>query len=208
VLNVLASLALTWPEILSIRIVVLISCSVKDGILKKSMKLLFCIALGVPIVTDEWLLDSAKEGRLLELEAYRPHFPTQERDWDFSFDNIWKKEVFQGYNIYFTPALKATYKPFTEVDELCKAAGARRAVSKLGKEVKDKDITDNTILLALNGENDEDAVVIMKNGYTCYTRDLLTLSILRGKLDLESDEFKIKPAASNPPKKKGRPRKS
>jgi hypothetical protein len=175
------------------------------------MKLLLCVALGVPIVSDEWLLDSAKDGRFLDLEAFRPHFPAQERDWNFSFEDIWKKpkkEVFQGYSIYFTPALRAVYKPFSEVDELCKAAGARRALTKLGKEIKDKDIADNTILLALNGDDDEDAATILSNGYTCYTRELLTLSILRGELNLESEEFKIKPATSNPPKKRGRPRKS
>lgn len=183
--------------------------SVKDGILKKSMKLLFCVALGIPIVTEDWLLESAKEGHLLDLDDFRPHFPAQERDWHFTFDDIWKKpkkEVFGGHNIYFTPALKATYKPFSELEELCKAAGVRRVLSKASKDVKDKDIADNTILLAL--DDDEDASVMMRNGYTCYTRDLLTLSILRGLLDLESPEFKIKPAASSLTKKKGRPSKS
>jgi len=185
--------------------------SVKDGVLKKSMKLLLCVASGIPIVTDEWLLDSAREARFLDIKPYKPQVPDQEHEWKFSFDKIWNKapgKVLEGHTIYFTPTLKATYKPFSEVEELCRAAGARRALSKPGKEVNAKDVADRTIILSLTGHEDKDAMVLMQNGHVCYSRDLLTLSILRAEMNLESDEFKIQPVAVELPKKKGRPRKS
>ncbi|KAF2798189.1 hypothetical protein K505DRAFT_117783 [Melanomma pulvis-pyrius CBS 109.77] len=181
---------------------------VRDGTIKKSMKLLLCVALGIPIVTEDWLMQSAQEARFLDVSLFKPKAPTQELEWNFSLASIWNKktEVFTGHSIYFTPALKVTYKPFSEVEELCKAAGATRIFSKPAKEAKEKETAD-TIILAL-GEEDEDAATLMQDGHVCYTRDFLTLSILRGEISLDSDEFQIKPTVANPPKKKGRPRKS
>ncbi|KAF2185736.1 hypothetical protein K469DRAFT_631630 [Zopfia rhizophila CBS 207.26] len=179
---------------------------VKPGTLKKSTKLLLSIALGVPIVTDEWLKESAKKNRFLDTKSYIPEVPQQEEEWSFSMSNIWgepQSDLLEGKIVYFTPALKKMYEPFKEVEDVCKAVGARRVIHKPGKEVKD---STDTIILALE-EGDPDAVLLAENGHTCYHRDLLTISILRGEFDLESDEFKIKPVSSQQ-KKRGRPRKS
>lgn len=176
------------------------------------MKLLQSIALGIPIVCDKWLIDSAKAGHFLPLRPYIPSAPAQEKEWNFSIAQIWNQPqntLFQRYIIYFTPALKGTYAQFAEIEEVCKAVGARRVVvgkkAAGGKEVDAQD----TILLAKE-DGDEDAVALVESGKTCFSKDFLTNSILRGAVDLESDEFKIKagPTASEQPKRKGRPRKS
>ncbi|KAF2122721.1 hypothetical protein BDV96DRAFT_639289 [Lophiotrema nucula] len=177
---------------------------VRDGPLKKSMKLLLCIALGIPIVTDEWLKHSAKQGKLLALEFYMPSVPDQEKEWNTSLDEVLGNKqdtLFNGYTIYFTPTLKKAYHPFSEAEDVCRAAGAVKAASKITKDLN----LENTIVLA--SDEDDDAVALAENGFSCYTKDLLTLSILRGKLDLDSEDFKIIPRNSQP-KKKGRPRKS
>ncbi|KAF2262857.1 hypothetical protein CC78DRAFT_618197 [Lojkania enalia] len=175
---------------------------VREGPIRKSMKLLLCLALGIPIVTDKWLKESVKRNKFLRLEDFVPDIPDQEKEWGFSFSAVWKQAhpgLFKGKSVFFTPALKSVYTTFAEVEAVCKAVGAKKPVAKPGKD---------TIILALE-ENDLDAAAYIEKGYTCYNKDLLTLSIMRGGLDLESDEFKISNVSSQPKKTaRGRPRNS
>ncbi|USP78160.1 hypothetical protein yc1106_05434 [Curvularia clavata] len=179
---------------------------VRDGELQKKTKVLYAIARGIPIVTDMWLLDSAKEGRILPLSGYKPSTSKQEAEWKFTFDNVFgqPQTPFEGYNIHFTKSLKAVYESFSEVAAVCKAAGANNVTSTR------MNTTGDNIVLANNYDDDLEAQKLMKDGVTCYTKDLFTYSIFRGSVDLESDEFKIKaPDDSTPSKeKKKRGRKS
>jgi hypothetical protein len=70
----------------------------------------------------------------------------------------------------------------------------------------------STIVLADDGD-DIEAQKLMKDGVMCYTKDFFTYSILRGVVNLDTDEFKIEgvvAAAETPSKeqKKKRGRKS
>jgi hypothetical protein len=67
---------------------------------------------------------------------------------------------------------------------VCKAAGAK--VTNAKKQIQD----DNTIVIARE-EDDPEAEKLIQDSVTCYTKDLLTTSILRGKVELNSNEFKI-----------------
>lgn len=149
------------------------------------MKVFQAIALGVPIVTDKWLFDSAKAGGFYDLSAYKPSVVQQEKDWDFKLERVWgtAQTPLKGYSVYFTPALKKTYTNFREIEQVCYAVGAK----VVGRHSKH----DKMIVLATD-EEDPDAEKLIDNEETCYSKDLLTTSILRGNLDLHSDEFKIK----------------
>lgn len=162
--------------------------SVKDGTLTKTMKLLQSIALGIPIVTDKWLLDSAGAGHFLALSDYQPSAPKQEREWNFELSKVWHKpqSTFEGYSIYFTPSLKSTYSDFTEIDQVCKAVGAKVT----------KKISDHRVIVLGKDKGDKEVETLLQEGTTCYTKDLLTMSILRGELVLDSDEFRIKSRAA------------
>jgi hypothetical protein len=165
---------------------VLTTRSVRDGDLHKTSKLLQAIASGTPIVTDKWLTDSAKAGHFLSVDAYRPSAPKQEKEWRFKLEDVigQPQTPFEGYTIHFTTSAHALYKPFTEIEQVCKAAGA----DKVTKKKMDK--SGKVIVLAVEGE-DKEAEKLMQDGITCYSRHLLSLSIIRGTLDLDSDEFKI-----------------
>ncbi|ORY14424.1 hypothetical protein BCR34DRAFT_585818 [Clohesyomyces aquaticus] len=179
---------------------------VRKGTLNRTSKVLQSIALGIPIVTDDWLFDSVKKGRLFELEPYMPSVPAFEKDLNFKLATVWSKpqpDLLTGKVVYFTPALKKVYSSFKDMEEVCKAVGARRAISKPGKELKN---SDDTVVMAKD-EQDEDLAVLTQNGHTCYSKDLITIGIMRGDIDLESAEFKITPEVGKT-KKKGRPRKS
>jgi hypothetical protein len=170
--------------------------SVRDGGLVKTMKVFQAIALGVPIVTDKWLTDSAKSDEFLDLTAYKPSIAQQEKDWKFKLENVWgaAQTPFKGYSIYFTPSLKKTYTSFREIDRVCQTVGAKVVAKHTSKNEK-------MIVLATE-EEDPDAEKMIQDGETCYRKDLLTTSILRGTLDLDSDEFKIKQQNAEVPRKR------
>lgn len=180
----------------------LIIRSVRDGNLHKTPKVLQAIATGTPIVTDKWLADSAKAGHFLSVDAYKPSAPKQEKEWSCRLEDVLgqPQTPFEGYTIHFTTSLHSAYKPFTEIEQVCKAAGAKVTKKKMDKSEK-------VIILAVD-EGDKEAEKLMQDGVTCYKRDLLPFSILRGVLDLDSDEFKI--SAEDAPKetKKTRGKKS
>jgi hypothetical protein len=160
--------------------------SVRDGDLHKTTKVLQAIATGTPIVIDKWLTDSAKAGHFLSVDAYRPSAPKQEKEWGFKLEDVIGRPQtpFKGYTLHFTTSAHAIYKPFTEIEQICKAAGAE----KVTKKKLDK--SDNVIVLATE-EGDKDAEKLTQDGVTCYYRDILPKSIFRGNCDLESDEFKV-----------------
>ena len=58
------------------------------------------------------------------------------------------------------------------------------------------------IFLAMN---EEDAKPWIEEGHVCHSKDFLSTSIVRGGVDLQSEEFRI---GMKSPKKKGRPRKT
>lgn len=130
----------------------------------------------------------------MSVDAYQPTAPAKEQEWNFKLQDVLGRPQtpFEGYTIYFTSALHSMYKPFTEIEQVCKAAGAKVA-PKLGKK------TEKVIILAM--DDDKEAGKLMADGITCYSRDLLPISIFRGRLDLDSDEFKLVEIAKKETKK-------
>jgi hypothetical protein len=184
--------------------------SVRDGDLQKTTKVLYAIACGIPIVTDQWLYDSALAKRLLAVSAFKPSIPKQEEEWRVKLDDILghPQTPFADYAVHFTKSVKTKYASFSDIEVVCKAAGATSVTTGATKVKK----TGSTIVLAEDGD-DVEAQKLMKDGVACYTKDFFTYSILRGAVDLESDEFKIDAeaaAADTPAKeqKKKRGRKS
>ena len=173
----------------------------RDGALSKTMKVIQAIALGVPIVTDKWLFDSAKADGLLDLSSYKPSVAKQEKEWHFDLAKVWgvAQTPFKSYNVYFTPALKKTYTNFREMDRVCQIVGANVISKRTGNS--------NKMIVLAKEEDDPDADKMIEEGQTCYHKDLLTTSILRGTLNLESDEFKIKAKPAQGTRRRG-PRKS
>ncbi|KAH7380347.1 hypothetical protein DE146DRAFT_293797 [Phaeosphaeria sp. MPI-PUGE-AT-0046c] len=159
---------------------------VRDGELVRTSKVLQAIAAGIAIVTDKWLLDSAKAGRFLSVDAYKPHAPEQEEEWDIKLDNVLgqPQTPFNGYTLHFTTSAHAAYKPFADIEHVCKTAGAKITTKKkIDKNSK-------TVVIAAD-ESDKEAEKLIQDGIACYYRGILPMSILRGTLDLGSQEFKV-----------------
>lgn len=176
--------------------------------LKKTSKLILAVLLGKDIVTDSWVIDSIKGGDdLLSVVAYVPQDPKKEAEWGTSLDKAiyrgkqgFNLKVLQEQTIIFTPSLKKELgkSGFAELKEIVKCAGAKSVSSALPK--KNPEGTPSTIVIATDDTTEMGE--LQKLGWRAYVKDIISLSILRGNLDLESDEFLIKEQ-----KKEGRKRK-
>lgn len=171
---------------------------VGDGDVKKTSKLLLSLLLEKTITTDSWLSKSASVGKVLDPAAYTP--PDLELEID-------RRQLFKGKTIFVTPSLKKDYgsSGFKEVQDLARLAGAEAMVSKTPRTPKD---VEGMVVLGL-GKDDLDSIGLMDKGVECYSRELLSTSILRGSLDLGDDEFKLVRRPSQQARKgKGKGRRS
>ena len=166
-------------------------CVGKGKELKKTSKLIQAIASGIDVVTDEWILQSVRDGRLLDSSAFLARDPEREAEWGITMTEAIARgkqgrKPFHGWTILFTPALKKELgKGFAELKEIATHAGARTVRAAIPRKTPDE----TAKMLLLTAESDEDLALLLDKGWRCYSKDILTLSVLRGVLDPESDEF-------------------
>ncbi|KAI9844704.1 MAG: hypothetical protein M1837_005446 [Sclerophora amabilis] len=199
---------------------------VGDGELKRTSKLTLSVALGKPIVTDNWVTDSQRAGRLLDVTTttaaaatYLPQDPQRETAWGIDLAASISRgvsgiKVLRGYTVGLTPTLAKDLGPAAkELEHIISTAGADSVVptTRLPPPPdpaehpphppnKNNNNDNNTLILA--SEHDPDAAALANSGWTTlYTKDLISLSILRGRLETDTDEFRIRPASlpSSPP---------
>ena len=166
-------------------------CVGKGKELKKTSKLIKAIASGIEIVTDEWILQSVKDSRLLDPSAYPAKDPEREAEWGITLVEAIAggkqgRKPFQDWTILFTPTLKKELgKGFAELKDIATHAGARTVRAAIPRKKSSE--MEQTLLLA--AECDKDLHYVQQNGWRCYSKDFLTLSVLRGVLDTDGDEF-------------------
>lgn len=163
--------------------------------LKKTSKMILAVLLGKDIITDSWVTNSVKANFLLSFVPYMARDPQKEADWGISLDKAIVRgkqglKVFQDQRIHFTPSAKKELgkNGFDELKEIVKCAGAKSVFSTLPK--KSPEETPFTLVVATHDHNE--VAELQKLGWRAYVKDIISLSVLRGKLDWESDEFLIK----------------
>ncbi|KAF1983174.1 hypothetical protein K402DRAFT_396882 [Aulographum hederae CBS 113979] len=163
---------------------------VGKGELKKTSKLLIAFALGCPIVRDEWATKSWRAKKLVDIKGFLPKSPKMEKEWGFKMsDTVGKgrQRLFKGKTVYMTPGLKRDYGGgYKDVVKIIQACGGS-VISKAARNLVEND---DTIVIGLE-DGDRDAEALAEDGWTCYSKEILSLSIIRGELDLEDDEFVI-----------------
>ena len=173
--------------------------------LKKTSKVILAVLLGKDIVTDGWVTDSVKGNDLLSIVPYLSRDPEKEAEWGISLDQAIYRgkqglKVLQDYSIHFTPSVKKELgkSGFDELKEIAMCAGARSVSSTLPK--KSSEETPSTFVVATS--DDTEVAGLQKQGWRVYMKDIISLSVLRGKLDLESDEFLVKEQEKESKKRK------
>ena len=167
--------------------------------LKRTSNLILAVLLGRDIITDSWVTDSVKGNHLLNIEdpKYMARDPKKEAEWRISLDKAIDRgkrglnlKILEKQTIIFTPSSKKELgkSGFDELKEIVKCAGAKSVSSALPK--KNPEGTPSTIVIAT--DDTTEIGELHKLGWRIYVKDIISLSILRGNLDLESDEFLIK----------------
>ena len=174
--------------------------------LVRSANLLHALALGRPIVADDWLRDSLAVSMLKDYASYLARDVPRERQWGCKIRETSEKyrkggcRPFEGKTVVVTPALKSQLGPdsFEGIKTVAKAAGAVDVSSRTPRRAED---VEGTIWLAKHG----DPLLEQLEGQRVFGKDLVSMSVLRGGLDLEADEFRLDTSgggAKEPPRKK------
>ena len=146
----------------------------------------------VPRLDIPSYLGNTDSGTIIQM----PRDPKTESDRGISLDQAIYRgkeglKVLQNQIILFTPSAKKELgkNGFDELREIAKCAGAKDVSSAVPKRTPEE-TSSSTIVVAKEGG--PEVAELQKLGWRVYVKDIISLNILRGKLDLESDELLIK----------------
>ncbi|KAL8910467.1 MAG: hypothetical protein Q9171_004218 [Xanthocarpia ochracea] len=174
------------------------------GELKRTSKLLLAILRGTEVVTDQWVIQSVKQNRLLDTTRFVPEDSKREHEWGTSLSDAIKRgrkrlKPFEGWTINFTPSAKTELgKSWSELKEICLVAGATAVQAIIPR--KSPAETDATVVIAASNEADQ--ATLEARGWRCFSKDIITFSALRGGIDVHSDEFFVGEKENGSAKKK------
>lgn len=167
---------------------------VGHGELKTTSKILTAVAHGMKIISDEWVRQCLQREAILEPSKFLAEDENAEQQLDVPA--TWSRgtnrpsaDLFGGRTVYMTPMLKKSYgSGFGDLKSLVKLLGARDLTSfpvANNSEIE----SDNYIALGL-GAGDTDSFNLFQNAVPVYHKDLISVAILRGRLDL-GGEFRF-----------------
>lgn len=162
-------------------------CVVSEGRLVTTAKVLRSLAVGKLVVTEDWVTNSMQEDELLDPVGY-VHDDLADT---ISLD---RSKLFTGMSMYFTGALVKEYgtEGWNNIKALAKEAGASFVADGTATNGEKIRCQGHTIYFG-SAESDPDATELLSDyKKTVYGKDMLAQTILRGELDLESDEFQLK----------------
>ena len=169
-------------------------CVPDDG-LKKTPKFLMAILRGLDIVTEAWLVAAHRDDKFPNPHIYFPKDPKKEKEWRFNLADTVQRDtqsmvnLLSPYTVYLSEQFKAemhskgSLKDYTEIAMML---GARNI--KTGHPADGADVA-NVVLIGTS--DDVYLVDAQTKGFKMYTQDLIPMAVLRGTLDLDSDEFRV-----------------
>lgn len=164
------------------------------GNVKKTSNLVLAVLHGKQIIDHSWVKDSCVHGFLQNTADYLARDPAQEAVWGTTLSEAVERgkgnlKPLRNRLICFTAAArKELGTRYSQLKEIALLAGAKNI--RLGfRRIKDSDWLETLIIIG--GPDDHDLWGLEQEGYTGYSKDIITISVLRGKLDNNSDEFVI-----------------
>ena len=160
--------------------------------LKKSANLVLAVAMGKYVITDNWAKESAAQARILNPLAYLVEDPVHEAEWGIKLREASERgrqnlKPLQDRKILFTPYVSMqSSKNFADIKEIAKLAGASSVLARLPRPNEQ-----NSRTLIISAQTDPRIDDLRNNGWRCFTKDIITISVLRGALNTDSDEFLV-----------------
>jgi hypothetical protein len=160
--------------------------------LKRTTKLILAVLKGIHIIRDTWVTDSARLKKIQDIELYAARDPQREHEWGTKLDEAIERgrqgvRIFQGWTIMFTPSAKKDLGKtnFSDLKEIAIYAGAKSVTTTTPK--KSPGPLPSTLFIGTL----EDFTLSTSQSRRYHTKDIISLSILRGTLEEESDEFLV-----------------
>lgn len=157
---------------------------------------------------DTKSVDSIKAEKLLSVEDYRAIDTAKEKQWGISLQGAIERgrrgsKPFLGWSIVFTQAAKKEVgsSGFKELKELATIAGANHVSGALPK--KSADELPETLVIAGHSDASRDK---LGPSWRCFSHEIIGISILRGKVEVTSDEFLIPGPHDDDEENRGRKR--
>ena len=166
---------------------------VVDGQLKKSEAFLVAIAQGADIVTEEWVIEAHRIKKFPDRSKFMPNAKAHEQAWGFRLNEAIQRGkkgltgLLSGTTVYITAQFK------TDMGNTC-YQGIKNVATALGAEaVKPVPKNGRTVqkALAIGVAEDIGACEVGRLGMRIYDKELLTSAVLKGHLDLDSNEYSI-----------------
>ena len=166
---------------------------VGKGELKKTSKLIMTVMLGKEVITDDWVTESARLEKLQGFEQYLASDAEREAEWGFDLRDAIVRgrqglKILRGWTVIFTASAKKEVgkSGFSDLREIASLAGAK-SVSNTLPTTSPEGLP---LTLVIGTVEDADSAALAR--WKVYTRDIISLSVLRGNLEIDNEDFLIK----------------
>ena len=170
-------------------------CVGKRAELKKTSHLILALSSGKAPITDEWARESAAAKKLLEPADFLATDPVREAQWGITVTEAVQRgkqgrKPLAGMTILFTASTKSELgtSSFEELKEIAIHGGAKAVQSCVPRTRNDGHAT-----VVVSYPEDPSLPALLEEGWICYSKDIVTLTVLRGELRLHEVEFVVRP---------------
>lgn len=176
---------------------------VAKGELKKTGSLVLAVISGKEVITDDWISTSISKGELLDPRSFLARDPTKEAEWKIDLGEAIERgkrgiKPFLNSSFFFTSAAKKDLgKGFTDLKAIAMHAGAKSVQVSIPKKPSQMGDKSQTFIIA--AQDDGELPALEEAGWRSFNKDIITLSVLRGTVDAEGNEFLIQPQIESNP---------
>ena len=181
-------------------------CVSKSVGLVKTSKVILAVLQGKEIISDDWISKSMNQGSLLNIESFVVRDRRREAEWGMSLDEAIhrgqqeRQQPFSDWTVIFSPTAKEQVGNvgLADLKKVIHTAGGKvsTAMPKHGPGEDSK-----TLIIAVQDDLGLESLI---GRWRCFSRDIISLSALRGKLDTDSDEFLVTGGSPTAAPKRGR----
>ncbi|MCJ1383381.1 hypothetical protein MMC17_006494 [Xylographa soralifera] len=160
------------------------------GSIKMTMNLVVAVALGKLVINDKWAFSSANAKKLLDPHDFIAKDRSLETKLGISLSEAIERgrvghKPLDGYKVFFTPVVKK---------DLGKALGDLKGIATYGGATIESRLPaskDQPLSIVISSSGDPQLSKLTADGWRCFTKDIITLTVLRSALDLNSTEFVV-----------------
>ncbi|KAJ9603035.1 hypothetical protein H2200_012330 [Cladophialophora chaetospira] len=165
---------------------------VPSGTLKKTSKLVMAVALGIDIVTEQWIAETHRLGKFPAIQGYLPADRPSEQEWKITLKDALARgkvgltHLLSGVKVFFTKKLRTDLgKLERDFSQIATRLGAESVERRL-PSLKHVEKPPESRVLVIGARDDPQGSLVGQLGYTLFSKDILVMAALRGCLEKET----------------------